>query len=197
MVSSRRVRPKLFRAATHRKEIDMGVREMEIWDMVGSYPSCPKCKGTQVLRDAWAKWNGDRREWELATVFDNMVCDDCGEITPNWALDETFRGKRVRRLNDAARRGTGHNVSIVVTAGVQNLGEDSVKAALQAISDFTSFTESNDPHAEHDFGAVEVDGETLFWKIDYFDLQLKWHSPDKANPDVTQRVLTIMLASEY
>jgi hypothetical protein len=40
-------------------------------------------------------------------------------------------------------------------------------------------------------------GSTIFWKIDYFDLKLKWHSPDAANPDVTHRVLTIMLACEY
>jgi hypothetical protein len=42
-----------------------------------------------------------------------------------------------------------------------------------------------------------VAGSKIFWKIDYFDLKLKWHSPDAANPDVTHRVLTIMLACEY
>ena len=59
------------------------------------------------------------------------------------------------------------------------------------------FTEDNDPHGEHDFGSFEMAGEKFFWKIDYFDLDLKFHSPDAANPDLTHRVLTIMLASEY
>lgn len=176
----------------------MGVREMEIWDMVGSYPTCPTCMSTRVVRDAWASWNGDTREWELSAVFDVMVCGDCGaEITPGWQLDQEFRTKRVRRLNDLARRGEGSNVAVVVTSGVQDLGEDGMRAAARAIATFDGFTEETDPHGEHDFGTITIADQKLFWKIDYFDLNLEWHSPDKANPEVTRRVLTIMLASEY
>ncbi|CAN0590562.1 unnamed protein product [Laminaria digitata] len=64
-------------------------------------------------------------------------------------------------------------------------------------SSFDVFTEDNDPHGEHDFGAFEVADQKIFWKIDYFDLALSGYSPDPANRDVTHRVLTIMLASEY
>jgi uncharacterized protein DUF3768 len=175
----------------------MGVHEIEIWEMVGSYPTCPLCNGRRVVRDAWASWNGDVREWELSAVFDAMFCDKCGEITPEFKLDDAFRRKRIRRLNDAARRGEGVNVTVVMTTGVQGLGEDNAKAAINAIAGFDSFTEDNDPHGEHDFGAITIADQKLFWKIDYFDLRLQWHSPDKANPAVTSRVLTIMLASEY
>jgi len=175
----------------------MGVRELEIWDMVGSYPTCPECKGKRVVRDAWAKWNGEAREWELSAVFDAMFCDDCGDITPEWQLDEDFRQKRIRRLNDAARRGEGTNVSVVITPGVQSLGDEALVDVVRDVGAYDDFTEDNDPHGEHDFGAVTIQDQKLFWKIDYFDLRLKWHSPDKANPEVTRRVLTIMLASEY
>ena len=176
----------------------MGVQEIDIWDMVGSYPTCPLCNGKHVLRDAWANWNGEAREWELSAVFDNLSCGECSaEITPNWQLDAAFRTKRVRRLNNAARRGEGVNLTVVVTAGVQGLGEDTVMAAIRAVAGFDDFTEDNDPHGEHEFGAIAIAEQRLFWKLDYFDLRLKWHSPDKANPAVTQRVLTIMLASEY
>jgi hypothetical protein len=62
---------------------------------------------------------------------------------------------------------------------------------------FDDFCQANDPYEEHDFGAFEAEGHTIFFKIDYFDIDLACHSPDPANPAVTERVLTIMLAEEY
>ena len=50
---------------------------------------------------------------------------------------------------------------------------------------------------EHDFGSFDVDGHTIFFKIDYLDKALASHSPDPANSSVTERVITIMLAEEY
>ena len=40
-------------------------------------------------------------------------------------------------------------------------------------------------------------GEKVFFKLDYFDLTGAMHSEDPADPSKTERVLTIMLASEY
>jgi hypothetical protein len=37
----------------------------------------------------------------------------------------------------------------------------------------------------------------IFFKIDHYDRQLSAHSPDPADPDVTRRVITIMLAEQY
>jgi len=36
-----------------------------------------------------------------------------------------------------------------------------------------------------------------FWKIDYYDRRLMYHSPDPADADVTRRVLTIGTMAEY
>ena len=66
-----------------------------------------------------------------------------------------------------------------------------------AVARFDRFDEDNDPYGEHDFGALEIEGERLFFKIDYFDQSLSAHAPDPSDGTATKRVLTIMLAEEY
>jgi Protein of unknown function (DUF3768) len=56
---------------------------------------------------------------------------------------------------------------------------------------FDDFCHANDPHEEHDFGSFEAEGHTIFFKIDYFDRNLKYHSPDPTDPAVTVRVITV------
>ena len=53
------------------------------------------------------------------------------------------------------------------------------------------------PHGEHDFGALTVAGVRLLWKVDYYDAAMTGGSPDPADPSVTTRVLTVMLAHEW
>ena len=84
-----------------------------------------------------------------------------------------------------------------MTTGVKALLEGDVTPLLKALADYDSFDEDNDPHGERDFGDLDYAGAELLWKIDYYDTQLKYGSPDPANSDVTRRVLTIMLAEEY
>ena len=84
---------------------------------------------------------------------------------------------------------------VIITQGVQALGN--VDAILDRCEVFDAFTPDNDPYGEHDFGAIRYQGQTIFWKIDYYDLDLHMHSPDPSDETVTARVLTIMLAEEY
>ncbi len=65
------------------------------------------------------------------------------------------------------------------------------------IAVYDDFYHANDPYEEHDFGSFEVDGQTIFFKIDYYNKALTSHSPDPSDPAVTERVITIMLAEEY
>ncbi len=103
---------------------------------------------------------------------------------------------RIRELNDAFRR-TFSGGNVVMTAGVDAL-PDMVKAeALKRAATFDDFSEDNDPHGEHDFGAFELCGRKFFWKIDYYDAGLKFGSEDPSDPAQTTRILTVMLASEY
>jgi hypothetical protein len=102
----------------------------------------------------------------------------------------------IRVLNDLLRR-TGVGGQTYVTRGIEALPAEVQVAILKRIASFDEFSEDNDPYGEHDFGTFEFDGHTVDWKIDYYDRQLQYHSPDAADPAVTRRVLTIMLAEEY
>ena len=102
--------------------------------------------------------------------------------------------RRIRELNDLARQ-TFTGCRVMITPGIQAL--EDINAVLRAVQLFDDFNEHNDPYGEHDFGSFRHNGETVFWKWDYFDLDLQMHSPDASDPAVTARVLTVMLADEY
>ena len=103
---------------------------------------------------------------------------------------------RIRTLNDAFRR-TFVGGAVIVTEGVEAMPLDQRRALLQKVRTFETFSEDNDPHAEHDFGAVDEGGERFFWKIDLYDRNMEFGSPNPADPAQTTRVLTIMRADEY
>ena len=86
---------------------------------------------------------------------------------------------------------------MVVTAGFESLPADQRRLILAKVRAFDQFNDDTDPHGEHDFGLIEGGEVRCFWKIDYYDLDMDLMSPDPANPSVTMRVLTVMLAEEY
>ena len=48
---------------------------------------CANCGGSNVLLDAYAFWNDETQDWELAHSFDDARCDDCDgetEIVERW-----------------------------------------------------------------------------------------------------------------
>lgn len=103
---------------------------------------------------------------------------------------------RIRDLNDAFRTTLAEG-KCVVSAGVAHLGVPFATAAAAAARAYQDFTPDNDPDGEHDFGKFAIDDQRLVWKIDYYDLTLRYGSQDPSNPDQTKRVLTIMLADEF
>ena len=89
------------------------------------------------------------------------------------------------------------NATAVMTCGVAALGAAVVSRIVRTITTYDDFCHANDPYEEQDFGAFDADGHTIFFKIDYLDKGLACHSPDPADPSVTERVITVMLAEEY
>jgi hypothetical protein len=110
--------------------------------------------------------------------------------------------ERIRQLNDELRT-TFQGGKIVATQGVIAIGD--MPTILKQLREFSAFDQDNDPHHEHDFGAFKYkhaqhergDGPLIYFKLDYYDRALQFGSPDPAVPELTTRVLTIMLAEEY
>jgi hypothetical protein len=104
--------------------------------------------------------------------------------------------EQIRALNDALRHNFREGTA-VMTVGVAALGAEAVARIVKTIAVYDDFCHANDPYEEHDFGAFEADGHTIFFKIEYYDKSLTCHSPDAADQSVTERVITVMLAEEY
>ena len=104
--------------------------------------------------------------------------------------------ERIRALNDQLRT-TGQGGDFVVTRGIASLDLRTKVAIYAAVQAFDRFTTDNDPYGEHDFGLLEVAGHRIMFKIDYYDTNMTYLSPDPSDPQVTRRVLTILLTSEY
>ena len=118
---------------------------------------------------------------------------------------DTARKSIIRSLNDQFRQ-TFTGGAVVITAGIAALDEVTRLRIFAAVQTFDAFDEDNDPWREHDFGAFEVDvclpgsattRERVFFKIEYYDLTQAMHAEDPADTTKTERVMTIMLASEY
>ena len=75
--------------------------------------------------------------------------------------------------------------------------QNEVAEILNQVRCFNNFTKANDPYGEHDFGSFNHKGEQIYWKIDYYDKNYQYCSEDPNNPNITNRVMTIMLAEEY
>lgn len=104
--------------------------------------------------------------------------------------------ERIRRLNDWLRiHGSGGR--IVMTSGIAALDERMRAKVVASVRGFNAFNDDNDPHGEHDCARIEVEDISVLFKIDYYDLSLSHHSANPSDPDVTCRVLTLMLAEEY
>jgi hypothetical protein len=108
----------------------------------------------------------------------------------------TSKTETIRTLNDELRQNLSAGTALI-TVGVAALGVEAVACIVKTIAVYDDFCHANDPYEEHDFGAFEIDGNKLFFKIDYYDKSRCCHSPDPADPSVTERVITIMLAEEY
>jgi Protein of unknown function (DUF3768) len=137
----------------------------------------------------------------VAATFIPLVVISGGErtarpIEAEAAMSKNDKSVRIRELNDSLRR-TFTGGKVVMTDGVAALPEGDLGRLLGKVRGFDQFTRDNDPYGEHDFGSLECSGQTYFFKVDYYALDMDGGSEDPADPAKTTRVLTIMRADEY
>jgi hypothetical protein len=88
---------------------------------------------------------------------------------------------------------------LVITQSLIEAGDGFATEAVQATGAFDTFEPENDPEGWHDFGAVTIRGETVFWKVDLYeaDSDFRYGAEAPDNPETTMRVLTVMMARDW
>lgn len=87
--------------------------------------------------------------------------------------------------------------TLVLTQGIRSNTKEDLEAIITKVRTFDNFDENNDPYNEHDFEAFDYKGKRIFWKIDNYDREFLYLSPDVSNPRLTNKVMTVMYAEEY
>ena len=86
---------------------------------------------------------------------------------------------------------------MVISRGIAALPRAVWAEVIVAVAEFDAFSPNNDPYGEHDCAVVEVGPLKAIFKIDCLDPSMLHHSDNPTDPNVTKRVMTIMLAEEY
>lgn len=102
----------------------------------------------------------------------------------------------IATLNDKFRK-SFIGGEVLLSAGIAAMSSEDKANIVSMVQNFNDFTPSNDVYGEHDFLSIDYKGNKIFAKIDYYDLNYEFMSENPANPDITNRVLTIMTAYEY
>ena len=104
--------------------------------------------------------------------------------------------EKIRQLNDMLRK-TFVGGQVMLTTGIRAKSSEDQAEILQKVRSFNEFTKANDPYAEHDYGRFSHNGEDIMFKIDYYNKTYDRMSDDPSNPNITNRVMTIMTGEEY
>lgn len=126
-------------------------------------------------------------------------------MTTTLALDPIKKAALIAGQNDAFRRSIlGTNPAadalqgqFVMTRGVAALGPDAQLALTRSVASFDAFNADSDPHGWHEMGVIDLDGTTVWFKIDLYDVDYQYGSSEPSDPEQTRRVLTLLLPSEY
>ena len=99
-----------------------------------------------------------------------------------------IRAEQISIKNDEYRKRLS-GCKVLLTSALAHSEDKGL--VLEAVRNFHTFNRDNDPYGEHDFGSLEINGTTYFWKFDYYDDTYECFQEDG------HRVLTIGRMDEY
>lgn len=104
--------------------------------------------------------------------------------------------EQIRARNEKLRKSLAPGLfdRVILTHGVSESPDREL--ILHAVRNSEGRQEGNDPYGEDDFGSVGVNGNTYYYKFDYYDLRFEWGA-DPYEDENYAVVITIMAASEY
>ena len=107
----------------------------------------------------------------------------------------------IARLNDRCRQGLDRTARIMVTRtclGTFASGNGAMEIVVQArlYAAIRHYVFADADAAERDRGNYEIEGTTVYFKIDYYDAAFEYGSEDPADASLTRRVLTIMVRED-
>ena len=126
-------------------------------------------------------------------------------MTTTLDIDPVKEASLVASQNDAFRRSILGNVPVtdapqgqfVMTRGVAALGIDAQLELTRRVAAFDAFNADSDPQGWHEMGVIEFHGTTVWFKLDLYDVDYTYGSPEPSDLEQTRRVLTLLLPSEY
>ena len=126
-------------------------------------------------------------------------------MTTTLDLDPVREAALIAAQNDTFRRSIFRNTPVadapqgqfVMTRGVAALGPDARLELTRRVAAFDGFDADSDPQGWHEMGVIEFDGTKVWFKIDLYDVDYQYGSPEPSDPKQTRRVLTLLLPSEY
>lgn len=85
----------------------------------------------------------------------------------------------------------------VMTHGIDAEGPAFVTKVVEAVRTFDAFDEDADPYGTHEMGSFQIEGKTVWFKLDLYDESYEYGSPEPTDVAQTRRVLTILFPHEY
>lgn len=106
--------------------------------------------------------------------------------------------EKIRALNIAFWREPHKHGRLMMSRYIADRDPDFHTKCLEALRVYDGWNADNDPHGEADMCILDIDGEKVWAKLDYYSrANLNYGSEDPSDPAKTFRIGTLLFPDEY